>query len=104
MAVGKRHARRLTYENQHFRWRCDFHEPLDKFSEAYARHGTSWTPDALLIRPEEQAHRLLTVLWPACAAPMITPRVVRVCIEEALRRGWLQDQVRVVLAGHDVSF
>jgi hypothetical protein len=102
MAVGRRRTRRLCVDGRCFRWRCDFNEPLEKFSVGYAKRGTSWRPDTLVIRPEDGPHRLLTVTWPACQGPVVKPRLVRACIEEALRRGWLTDHSGMILAGADV--
>jgi hypothetical protein len=102
MAVGKRRTRRLTANGRHFRWRCDFNEPLERFSAGYAERGMTWRPDRLLVRPEDAPHYLLTVAWPACHGPVVKPRLVRACIEEALRRGWLVEQSMVTLSGPEV--
>jgi hypothetical protein len=102
MAVGKRRTRRLTVEGHSFRWRCEFSEPAERFSVSYAERGGSWAPDRLLIRPEEDPHRLLTVTWPACHGPVVRPGLVRACVEEALRRGWLAAHPTMTLAGTDL--
>jgi hypothetical protein len=103
MAVGKRRTRRLTVAGRCFRWRCEFSEPAERFSVSYAACGESWAPDRLVLRPEEEPHRLLTVTWPACHGPVVRPELVRACIEEALRRGWLAEHQAVTLAGTDIS-
>jgi hypothetical protein len=69
----------------------------------YAKHGTTWRLDRLVVRPEVGPHRLLTVTWPACHGPVVKPRLVRACIEEALRRGWLAEHSVVTLSGAEVS-
>jgi hypothetical protein len=68
----------------------------------YAERGESWPPDRLVVRPEEGPHRLLTVSWPACHGSVVGPGIVRVCVEEALRRGWLADHNTMALAATDV--
>jgi hypothetical protein len=88
MAVGKRGTRRINVGGKFFRWRCEFHDPSEQFSSGYAEHGKTWTPDTLLIRPESQPRRQLSVTWPACTGPVVTPQFVRDCIEAALQRGW----------------
>jgi hypothetical protein len=102
MAVGKGRTRLLTINGRCFRWRCDFNEPLDKFSVAYAKHGNTWRPDNLVFRPEDAPHRLLTVAWPACEGPIVKPQLVRACIDEALRRGWLDAHSVMTLPGSEV--
>lgn len=103
MAPGRRGTRRITIDGRHFRWRCEFNEPLERFSVGYAKHGDTWRPDRLLVRPEDGAHRLLAVTWPACEAPIIKPRLVRACIREALRQGWLTGRAEMTLAGRDFT-
>jgi hypothetical protein len=103
MATGKRRTRRLTAHGQAFRWRCDFNEPAERFSVGYAQCGQTWRPDSLVIRPEEGPHRLLTVTWPACLGPVVKPRLVRACLEEALRRGWLTESPVLTFPGSEVS-
>ena len=102
MAIGKRHTRRIQVDGQDFRWRCDFHEPADKFSKGFVEQGQTWKPDTLIIRPEDNPNRLLTVTWPACLAPVVTPHFVRLCIMEALQQGWLKELVSITLAGADI--
>src|SRR3954471_13258009 len=102
MAVGRGRTRRLTVGAQHFRWRCEFHLPAEKHSVGYAQQGKSWKPDTLLIRPEDGPHRLLAVIWPPCEGPLVQPRLVRSCIEEAFRRGWLDHHPAIVLNGPEI--
>ncbi|OAI52553.1 hypothetical protein AYO44_16570 [Planctomycetaceae bacterium SCGC AG-212-F19] len=102
MAVGKRSMRRITVEGHTFHWRCAFNEPLEKFSVSFAKNGETWSPDCLLIRPGEGPHRLLTVTWPACHGPVVKPRLVRTCVLEGLRRGWLIEHPEMTMAGRDV--
>jgi hypothetical protein len=47
-------------------------------------------------------HNLLTVSWPPCSGPVVKPALVRACIEEALRRGWLAELRVLDLQGTDV--
>jgi hypothetical protein len=103
MAVGKGRTRRLTIDGRRFCWRCDFSEPLEKFSVRYARQEGRRRTDNLVVRPEIGPHRLLTVSWPACHGPVVKPRLVRVCVAEALRRGWLSEYPALTLAASDVS-
>lgn len=103
MALGKRHTRRITVGKESFRWRCDFNEPLERFSASYAERGTTWAPDQLVIRPEVEPHRQLTVIWPACTAPVLKPGFVRGCIEEARRQGWLTTSPVMEMAGSDLD-
>jgi hypothetical protein len=102
MAVGKRRTRPLSLDGQHFLWRCEFSAPYEKASSAYARDGASWPPDTLVVRPEHGPHRRLAVTWPACTGPLVTPGLVRVCVEEALRRGWLTTLQVLELPGAEV--
>jgi hypothetical protein len=102
MAIGKRRTRPLSLGGQHFRWRCDFSLPVEMASAAYATEGASWQTDTLIVRPVDGPHRLLTVTWPACNGPLVTPGLVRACVEEALRRGWLTTLPSLELAGTDV--
>lgn len=77
--------------------------PLEQFSVGYAKHGDNWKPDSLVVRPEDGPHRVLTVTWPACTGPVVTPRLVRACIQQALCQGWLADGGTLNLAGPDVA-
>ena len=101
MAVGKRSTRPIYVKGQRFRWRCQFNEPLERFSVAMAE-GRMTSPDRLLVRPEASPHLLLTVSWPPCRGPVVKPGLVRKCIVEALRCGWPEEQVSLELAGSDV--
>ena len=102
MAVGKRRTRPLVLDGRRFRWRCDFrHHPAEKGSVAWSE-GRISTPDRLFVRPEDGPHRLLTVSWPPCDGPVVSPRLVRACVEEAIRRGWLTDAPTMDLPGADV--
>jgi hypothetical protein len=102
MATGKRRTRPLSLDGRRFRWRCEFNDPLELHSAEYEELGASWPADALVIRPEDGSHRRLTVTWPACKGPVVTPGPVRACIEEARRRGWLTESSALELAGADV--
>ncbi len=103
MAVGKGRTRPLMVQGCRFRWRCEFNEPSEKFSVDYARNGTTWKPDKLVVRPENGPHRLLNVTWPACQGPVVIPRLVRACIEEAIQRGWLAELPVMTLEGFQVA-
>jgi hypothetical protein len=99
MATGKRRTRPLSLGGRRFRWRCEFSHPLEVFSAGYEERGASWPPDTLVVRPEDGPHGLLTVTWPACEGPVVTPGMVRSCVEEALRRGWLAELPVLKLPG-----
>ena len=71
-------------------------------SVGYEERGAAWPADALLIRPEDAPHRRLTITRPACEGPVVTPGLVRACIEEALRRGWLTEWSALGLVSADV--
>jgi hypothetical protein len=94
--------RSLALGGRQFRWACCFNHPLEVFSVGYVKRGASWPPDRLLVRSEDGAHRLLTVRWPACRGPVVKPALVRACVEEALRRGWLDTHAVLDLAGEEV--
>jgi hypothetical protein len=102
MAKTRRGYSPLVLDGRRFRWACEFHYPFEIMSAGYARNGSTWRPDTLVIRPEDRPQRLLTVTWPACCGPLVKPGVVRACIEEALRREWLGDYSVMKLAGCDV--
>jgi hypothetical protein len=102
MASDWRGYRAIVVNNQRFRWRCAFHYPSEVLSVGYARRGQSWPPDVLIVRPEDRPHRVLRVEWPACHGPLVTPALVRVCIEEGLRRGWLAEVPVLRLAGSEL--
>ena len=100
--MNSRGKRLLIVDARRFWWRCDFHEPAEKFSVGYAERGTTWKPDQLIIRPEDGPHQLLTVTWPACRGQIIKPSLVRACIDEAVRRGWLEELRELTFAGSDL--
>ena len=66
MAVGSRGSRPLVLDGRHFRWRCEFNEPLEVSSVAFAE-GRITTPDRLIVRPVEGPHRLLSATGPPAA-------------------------------------
>jgi hypothetical protein len=102
MAVGKRRTRALAIDGQSFRWKCQFNHPAEQFSKAWSE-GRITQPDRLIIRPEDEPHKLLTVCWPACRGPVVKPSLVRACILEARRRGWPADRAVLEIMGADVS-
>jgi hypothetical protein len=71
-------------------------------SVGYRERGESWPPDELVVRPVDGPHRRVSVTWPACKGPLVTPGLVRACVEEALRRGWLTELANLDLAGAEV--
>jgi hypothetical protein len=95
--------RPLVINGQRFRWMCRFHYPIEVLSASYAKGGSTWRPDTLIVRPEDGPQRCLSVTWPACCGPLVKPHFVRTCIEEALRRGWLGEQAVLDLTGDDVQ-
>ncbi len=103
MAIGKRRTRPLSLDGQEFRWRCEFSAPYEMASSSYTRDGAAWPPDTLLVRLVDGPHRRLAVTWPACTGPLATPGLVRACVEEALRRGWLTTLPVLELAGTEVA-
>lgn len=92
----------MVLDGRHFRWRCEFNDPLEVPSVAFAA-GRITTPDRLIIRPVEGPHRLLSVTWPPCRGPVVTPGLVRACTAEALRRGWLSERPSLELDGAEVT-
>ena len=102
MANNWRGYRPLTLDGRRLRWTCSFHHTSEVSSTGYAERGASWSPDRLLVRPEDGPHRLLTVSWPACRGPVVKPELVRACVEQALRRGWLDTHAVLDLSGEEV--
>jgi hypothetical protein len=102
MAKVWRGYRLIVVASQRFRWACHFHYPMEALSTSYAKRGATWPPDTLVVRPEERPERLLRVTWPACYGPILKPVLVRACIEEALRRGWLSDSANLEFAGAEL--
>jgi|GEM_PF-3449534 len=102
MAIGKRRTRPLSLGTRRFRWRCEFSYPAEVFSAGHQDRAASWPPDMLVVRPEDGPYRRLTVTWPACEGPLVTPCLVHTCVEEALRRGWLTESPDLELAGVNV--
>lgn len=103
MARRWRGYRLITVNGRRFRWKCDFNEPADKFSAAYARSGHEWEPDRLIVLVEENPHDTLTVTWPACEAPSIQPRDVRAAIHAAMDRNWLDAAHSLVLLASEID-
>lgn len=103
MAASWRGYRAIVVDGRRFRWACDFHLLGERGSVGYATGGASWSPDALIVRPEDGPHRQLAVTWPACTGPLVTPGLVRACLEEALRRGWPDGLSQLDILGADVS-
>lgn len=101
MASNWKGWRLIIIGEQRFRWGVDFHDPSEAFSLAYSKGGESWSPDQLFVRPEETPGSLLTINWPACRGPTVTPQIVRDCIEAAFQEAWLAGQSTVVLDGTD---
>ena len=93
----------MTLGDRRFRWRVSFHHALEIHSAAYAKRGSSWLPDRLLIRPADDPGRLLTICWPACCGPPVGPKLVRAGINEAIRRGWPDGLAALTLPGHEIA-
>jgi hypothetical protein len=87
---------------RHFRWRCEFNDPLEICSVAFTE-GRITTSDRLIVRPVDGPHRVLAVAWAPCKGPLVTPELVRLCVEEALRRGWLSERPSLGLDGAEVT-
>jgi hypothetical protein len=102
MATRKRRTRLLSFDGRQFRWRCEFNHPSEVHSVGYAERGEQWPPDVLVVRPEVGPHQRLDVTWPPCTGPVVTPGLVRACVAEALRRGWLTESAVLELNGADV--
>ena len=102
MAGQWRDYRLIVVEEQRFRWKCDFHDPSVLGSTSYAKHGSTWAPDTLTVRVEDQPNQVLSVTWPACHGPIVLPAFVRACIEQALRDGWLRERPALELVGESV--
>ncbi len=102
MARNWKGYRPLVVADRRFRWKCDFNHPFEVFSAGYAEDGHAWSSDKLLVRPEDLPHCLLTVSWSACRGPVVTPGFVRVCVNEAVRRGWPDAEPMMELAGAEV--
>lgn len=104
MARRWRGHKLITVDGQRFRWNCDFGEPADKFSAAYAKSGHEWEPDRLIVRLEERPHHVLTVTWPACSGPPgVLPRNVRAAIQAATDRKWLEAEHSLVLPASEID-
>jgi hypothetical protein len=101
MAKNWRGYRPFVLDGRRFRWACRFHYPVEMLSASYGKRGSTWRPDTLLVRPEDGPQRSLRVTWPACFGPIVKPAVVRVCIEEGLRRGWLSEHRDLELKGEE---
>ena len=86
MSMFTRGYRPLVVAGRRFRWRCAFNHPGEYFSVAAAQGRLP--PDLLLVRSEVAPQRVLTVEWDQFRWRLVTPRLVRACVEEALRRGW----------------
>jgi|GEM_PF-1807781 len=102
MAKRWRGCRLITVNGRRFRWKCDFNEPLDKSSVAYARNGHEWAPDRLIVLLEESPNHVLTVTWPACDAPVIRPRDIRAVIQAAMDRKWLESEHSLNIWARDI--
>ena len=96
--------RLLVADGQRFRWQCSFNHPLEMLSVGFAERGHLWSPDLLLVRPEDRSSRRLTVSWPPCKGPVVKPGLVRACIDEARRRGWLGESPIMEIEGLEVPF
>jgi len=103
MARRWRDYRAITVNGLRFRWKCDFSEPGEKFSVAYAESGHEWEPDRLIVRAEERPHCMLVITWPACKCPGIGPGGVREAIEAAMDRKWLEAEESLVLPASEIG-
>ena len=91
--------RLIVVGDRRFRWKVDFHGPYDIGSVAYAENSHDWVPDELLIRPEDRSNRRVTIHWPACKGGIVTPHLVRRCLDEAFDQGWLTQHDCITLNG-----
>ncbi len=101
MANDWRGWRAFAVDDRRFRWRCSFNHPLERFSVGYAKSGSSWPPDQLIVCSENHPRQRLIVSWPACLGPLVQSSVVREYIDEALRRGWLDEHPTLELTGSE---
>jgi hypothetical protein len=94
--------RPLVLNGRRFRWVCRFHYPIEVLSVGFATSGSTWPPDTVVVRPEDHPQSVLSVTWPPCSGPIVKPGFVRVCVEEAFRRGWLSEHMSLTLPGSEV--
>ena len=91
MAFGKKGYRRLVVRGRVFFWRYDCQDPVIRLALAAStgagdRHDPPHV-DRVLIRPEDQPHRVLRVDC-GFTCPLVTPAAVRKWLEAALVLGW----------------
>jgi hypothetical protein len=100
MAMNTRHYRPLVAAGRRFRWQCRFNYIVEYGSVAAAQGRLP--PDRLLVRSEDRPQCLLRVTWNQFPCWLVTPRLVRLCIEDALRRGWLSELATLTLNDSDI--
>jgi hypothetical protein len=99
MAFGKKGYRRLVVDGRILYWLYACQDPLFRFSLGGSiRANPNDRPyiDHLIVRPEEEPSRMLRVTF-GTDCPLVTPRIVRACVEEAIRRGWLTEHPHMLL-------
>src|ERR1700722_1716663 len=95
MAFSNKGWRRIVVEKEVYYWQA---------SEAdYLQGGLLDTSIIFLVRPERESHRLLIVCHAGCnhqvlgSDGLVTPRIVRGCIESAIISGWPSSCLRLRL-------
>ena len=91
MAFGTKRYRRLIVGERVLFWRYLWYDGMSLF--AGNNH--------LLVRPEVGPHRLLRVNF-GYGGPTVTPRVVRACVDEAIRRGWPFERAGLTLKAPEI--
>lgn len=102
MAGKWRGWRLLVVGERRFRWQFSAHFPFD-MSHLTEDKRRRWSFDTLTVRTEDRSPRRLFVRWQPFGSPMVTPGLVRACIDKALREGWLTDAEVMELPGEAIS-
>ncbi len=94
MTFSKKGLRRIVVENKAYYWQA---------SEADYLQGGFFDPIIFHARPERESHQLLSVTCGRCNQQipgfngLVTPRIVRGCIESAIISGWPSRRPRLTL-------
>jgi hypothetical protein len=60
-------------------------------------------PDRVVVRVETASNVALVVEWDRGRWPVVTPRLVRLCVDEGLRRGWPDRLASLSLRADEVA-